>query len=53
MKKIERVFAAIGLLAVVIVAINAVQKPAETTSDSTKKELINDYNVYALSLIHI
>lgn len=50
MKKIERVFAAIGLLAVVIVAINAVQKPADTTSDSTKEELINDYNVYALPI---
>jgi len=34
----------------VIVAINAVQKPADTTSDSTKEELINDYNVYALPI---
>ena len=55
MKKIERIFAAIGLIAVVMVAINAVQKPeiqgpqaTENTGETDK--ILNDYNVYALPI---
>ncbi len=57
MKKIERIFAVIGLLAIVAVAINAVQKPEESpvaktenTAESSDDKLVNDYNVYALPI---
>lgn len=57
MKKIERIFAVIGLLAIVAVAINAVQKPeeapvvnAENTTEFSNDKLVNDYNVYALPI---
>ncbi|MFT5892648.1 MAG: membrane-bound lytic murein transglycosylase D [Dokdonia sp.] len=55
MKRIERIFAAIGLLAVVIVAINAVQLPDDeikVDAEQIEKEevLVNDYNVYALPI---
>ena len=55
MKRIERIFAAIGLLAVVIVAINAVQLPndeVKVDAEQIEKEevLVNDYNVYALPI---
>lgn len=55
MKRIERIFAIVGLFAIVVVAINAVQLPEETVKvdaeqvDSEEK-LINDYNVYALPI---
>lgn len=55
MKRIERIFAVIGLLAVVIVTINAMQLPEDkVVIDSEQLEneevLINDYNVYALPM---
>ena len=55
MKKIERIFAAIGLIAVVMVAINAVQKPNSEDSTPTENavaedKILNDYNVYALPI---
>ena len=56
MKRIERIFAVIGLLAVVVVAINAVQLPEEdevkVDAEQIDKEekLVNDYNVYALPI---
>jgi len=55
MKKIERIFAAIGLIAVVMVAINAVQKPdvqttVPTENAETTDKVLNDYNVYALPI---
>lgn len=55
MKRIERIFAVIGLLAVVIVTINAMQLPEDkvlTASEQLKNEevFINDYNVYALPM---
>ena len=55
MKRIERIFAAIGLLAVVLVAINAVQLPDDeikVDAEQIEKEevLVNDYNVYALPI---
>ncbi|WP_299217502.1 lytic transglycosylase domain-containing protein [uncultured Dokdonia sp.] len=55
MKRIERIFAVIGLLAVVIVTINAVQLPkneVKIDAEQIEKEeaLVNDYNVYALPI---
>ena len=55
MKRIERIFAIIGLLAVVVVAINAVQLPEEEAKVDAEQieeeeKLINDYNVYALPI---
>ena len=55
MKRIERIFAIIGLLAIVGVAINAVQLPEEekmVDAEQIDKEekLVNDYNVYALPI---
>ena len=55
MKRIERIFAVIGLLAIVAVAINAVQLPEEEAKVDAeqieeKEKMINDYNVYALPI---
>jgi len=55
MKRIERIFAVIGLLAIVVVAINAMQLPDEEVNvdaEQIEKEerLVNDYNVYALPI---
>ncbi len=55
MKRIERIFAIVGLFAIVVVAINAVQLPDETVkvdAEQVDKEekMINDYNVYALPI---
>ncbi|MFC4632634.1 lytic transglycosylase domain-containing protein [Dokdonia ponticola] len=55
MKRIERIFAVIGLLAVVIVTINAMQLPEDEVkvdAEQLEKEekLVNDYNVYALPI---
>lgn len=55
MKRIERIFAIIGLLTVVIVTINAVQLPdneVKIDAEQVEKEevMINDYNVYALPI---
>ncbi|MEP0262742.1 lytic transglycosylase domain-containing protein [Dokdonia sp.] len=56
MKRIERIFAIVGLLAVVVVAINAVQLPDEAVEKvdaeqvDVEEKLINDYNVYALPI---
>jgi len=54
MKRIERIFAVIGLLAIVVVAINAVQLPEEEVKVDAEQieeeKLINDYNVYALPI---
>ena len=55
MKKIERIFAAIGLIAMVVVAINAVQNTetdtsVQTENDTTSDKILNDYNVYALPI---
>ncbi len=56
MKRIERIFAIVGLLAIVMVAINAVQLPeneggkVETEDITSEKKLVNDYNVYALPI---
>ncbi|WP_299680761.1 lytic transglycosylase domain-containing protein [uncultured Dokdonia sp.] len=55
MKRIERIFAVIGLLAIVVVAINAVQLPDDEVKVDTEQlqeeeKLVNDYNVYALPI---
>lgn len=55
MKRIERIFAIVGLFAIVVVAINAVQLPEETVKVDAEQvdneeKLINDYNVYALPI---
>lgn len=55
MKRIERIFAVIGLLAIVAVAINAVQLPEEEAKVDAEQieeeeKMINDYNVYALPI---
>ncbi len=55
MKRIERIFAVIGLLAVVIVTVNAMQLPEDEVkvdAEQLEKEekLVNDYNVYALPI---
>lgn len=56
MKRIERIFAIVGLLAIVMVAINAVQLPEDegekvkTEDITSEKKLVNDYNVYALPI---
>lgn len=55
MKRIERIFAVIGLLAIVVVAINAVQLPddevkVDAEQIEEEEKLVNDYNVYALPI---
>lgn len=54
MKKVERILAIIGLLVIVIVAVNAVQKPEDVTLNSIESvkedEGLNGYNVYALPI---
>ena len=50
MKKIERIFAVIGLLTIVVVAINAVHKPDDTETAAGANRMLNDYNVYALPI---
>lgn len=57
MKKVERIFAMIGIVAVVLVAINAVQNPneekpvaTENSNEAVEEKIVNDYNVYALPI---
>lgn len=54
MKNIERIFAAIGLIAVVLVAINAVQKPMDPALAPAENgggdKILKGYNVYALPI---
>lgn len=51
MKNMQRIFAIIGVVAIVFVCINAVQKPDNFTENKTAStRVVNDYNVYALPI---